>query len=630
MADIDYILKQYWGYNAFHSLQKEIITDVLQGKDVLALLPTGGGKSICYQIPALAKDGCCLVISPLIALMQDQLQKLKQVGISAVAIHSGMHYYDVKRHLENATQGAYKLLYVSPERLQTNLFNEYISEIDINLIAVDEAHCISQWGHDFRPDYLKIASLKKLFADTPFIALTASATKEVQQDIQYQLQLNNPSVYKQSFRKENLYYEIAYTENKINDTVNELQKTKGSKIVYCRSRRQTELISKTLVHNNLPALHYHAGLAKNKRDETQESWTVNKTPIVVATTAFGMGIDKADVRMVLHYDAPEHLEAYYQEIGRAGRDANDARCLLVWNNNDIKNLQDSIATKFPDEAFLRKVYQAVCEHLQLPIGVQPDTYFDFEIVDFCKKFSLPTLQTHAALKLLEQEGLWTISDSVFKQATVEFIVERNVLDDFLRSHPLFSTICLSLLRLFGTVFNYPTGIRLQDVARQSKMKTEDVEKTLEQLHQIKIINFKKATDKPQLYFHHLRVDSRHLYIDTKRIAILRDRHRLRTEKMIEFITNETVCREKMLLQYFDEIVQKDCGHCDICTRKKTSNAGETELRKTMLELIINNEYSINTLVAHFPMHQKQQVLAMVRMLLDEERLSLQNGLLSMR
>ncbi|HTN44744.1 MAG TPA: ATP-dependent DNA helicase RecQ [Flavipsychrobacter sp.] len=616
MSNLENILQRYWGYSAFRPLQQEIISAVMGGKDVLGLLPTGGGKSLCYQIPALAQEGCCLVISPLIALMQDQVKRLKQLNIPAVAIHAGMHYQDVKRHLENAQQGAYKLLYLSPERLQSNLFNEYLPDIHISLFAVDEAHCISQWGHDFRPDYLKIATLKDIFPEVPFLAVTATATPYVQQDMISQLKLTAPVLFKQSFKKENLFYQVSRTDNKIQDAIHALQNNTTS-LVYCRSRKQTEMLAKTLSQQHVAALCYHAGMDKKLRENVQATWMQDEVKTMVATTAFGMGIDKADVRTVLHYDAPEHLEAYYQETGRAGRDGQKATALLLWDRKDIQRLEESTSIKFPGETYLRNVYQSVCEYLQLAIGTEPDDYFDFDPVDFCKKFHLDVLPALAALKLLEQDGLWTLTDAVYKQATVQFTAERDVIDDLVATQAHLGRVCLNILRMYGSVFYFPVGIRTGDIARRCRMEKDQVEGSLKQLHQMQVLSYHPATDKPQLYFHHYRVDSNHLRIDLQRIATLREQHRQRTQKMLDFLLNETLCREKMILEYFDEMTTADCGHCDICLQKTNLPFSENQLRKQLTSLLQSNELTLPGILLHFKDRGNKEVIPILRLLLDE-------------
>lgn len=586
----------------------------------MALLPTGGGKSLCYQIPALAKEGCCIVISPLIALMQDQVQRLKEQNISAKVLHAGMHYTEVKRHLENLTQGAYKLLYLSPERLQSELFNEYLPDVPVNLFAVDEAHCISQWGHDFRPDYLKIASLKKVFPDIPFLALTATATQATQEDIVEQLQLKEPVVFKQSFKKPNLFYHVKRSENKIQDTLHYISSQEMA-LIYCRSRKQTELLAKTLTQQQLPSLYYHAGMERNKRDKAQEMWMKDDVKTIVATTAFGMGIDKADVRKVLHYDAPEHPEAYYQEAGRAGRDNKEAFAILLWDKRDMERLQESTAIKFPDEDYLRTVYQSVCEYLQIATGTEPNAYFNFDVADFSGKFRLKSVPAFAALKLLEQEGLWTLSEAVYKPATVQFITDRHVIDNLSGSYPLLGNVCVNLLRMYNAIYHYPATIRISEVAKRCRMTKEETERSLEHLHQMNIIEYRKTSDKPQLYFHHLRVDSHHLLINMQRIAILRERHRERTEKMILFLQNESVCREKLLLDYFGEKTKIDCEHCDVCLKNSLPVLSGKEIRKQITALLSQQSLSLAELLQPFRSPaDREAAISILRELMDEEKI----------
>ncbi len=625
MPSPEQILKQYWGYNSFRPLQEEIINSILDNRDTLALLPTGGGKSLCFQVPALLKDGFCMVISPLIALMQDQVSRLKHLDIPAACIHSGMHYYDVRRTLDNAMHGAYKLLYISPERLQTTLFREYMTEFDVSMIAVDEAHCISQWGHDFRPDYLKIASAREVFPNAPILALTATATTDVRQDIVKQLQFQDPAVFKQSFARDNIFYSINYSENKNADTLNSIHK-KNCSIIYTRSRKQTEAIGNYLEQSGMETAVYHAGLSKEKREDAQEQWMTNRAPVMVATTAFGMGIDKPDVRMVLHYDAPEHLEAYYQEAGRAGRDGATSLAVAFYNSADIKRLHDSIALQFPPEAYLRQVYQAVVEYLQIPIGTEPDKYYPFDLFDFCRKFSLQANQAIHALKLLEREELWTLSESVYSPATVQFIVDRHILDDLDKVNPELGYVTIGLLRMYNTIFHFPTSVRESAIAKQLKMKQEEVVQSLEQLNRMGIVAYNKPGEGPQMFFHHYRVDSRHLIIDLNRIHILRKRHEARTEAMIDFLENTSVCRERILLSYFGEKPQKDCGHCDVCRDKQAVNFNHKELWNELLNKIKQTgNTTVKELVTPYPAAMKADMLALIRNMLDEGIVFLEKG-----
>lgn len=604
-------------------MQEEIISSILSNKDTLALLPTGGGKSLCYQVPALLNEGFCLVISPLIALMQDQVSRLKELDIPAACIHSGMHYNDVKRTMDNAMHSGYKLLYISPERLQTEMFRDYMTEFDVSMIAVDEAHCISQWGHDFRPNYLEIASAREVYPKVPILALTASATATVQEDIMTQLLFREPAVFKQSFARDNIFYSIQYSENKNADSLNKVDK--NCSIIYCRSRKQTEAACKYLEQSHISAAAYHAGMTRDKREEAQEQWMDGNKSVMVATTAFGMGIDKANVRMVLHYDTPEHLEAWYQEAGRAGRDGKPSLALTLYNSTDIKRLTESIDLQYPPEAYLRQVYQAVAEYLQVPIGVQPDQYYPFDIFDFCKKFSLQANPALHALKLLEQEDLWTLSESVYHPATVQFTESRQTLDQLEKSYPDLYYVTVGLLRMYNTIFHFPTPVRESAIAKQLKMKQEEIVQVLIRLDKMKILNYDKPGEGPQMFFHHERVDSRHLIIDLNRIEVLRKRYEARTDAMIAFLENNSICRERVFLSYFGEKPVADCGHCDICRDKNnTVTIDDKDLKKELLKTIKQEVLiTVQRLVTHYPAAIKDQVIAVIRAMLDGGEIKLE-------
>lgn len=615
------ILSQYWGYPAFRGNQETIISDVLQGKDILAMMPTGGGKSICYQVPALIMDGICLVVSPLIALMQDQVARLKELGISAACIHAGMHTQAVIRVLDNAVQGAYKLLYVSPERLQTTLFNEYLPAMQISFIAVDEAHCVSQWGHDFRPDYLKIALIKEELDDIPFLCLTATATTAVQNDIALQLKLQKPILYTQSFERKNIYYKVHYTENKQKELLEALSLVSTSSIVYCRSRKQTEVLVGYLAQNGLEAICYHAGMAKNKREDAQLAWMQGKVKTIIATTAFGMGIDKQDVGLVVNYDAPEHIEAYYQESGRAGRNGQPAKSLILYNQTDINRLERSVEIQFPSIDYLRQVYQCVAEYLQVPISAEPYRYYDFDLKDFCEKFKLDAAIASNALKILEQEGLWTLTEAVFNPPTVFVTSTRQELDNVINTYPELAHCLTTLLRLYGSLFQYPTAIRIVVIAKQMKTIKEQVEKILCRLHGMGMLEYIPQKEGPQLFFHHYRVDSKQLIINTDRIAKLKKRYEERTNAIITYLHNNSQCRTRLLLAYFDEQKQTDCGHCDVCATRQKQNINNDNLHQSILQQA-TIPVNIHTIVAQLYSYDKQLVMSSIRRMVDEKKLRL--------
>lgn len=612
------LLAKHWQHTAFRPLQEEIIQTVLAGSDALALLPTGGGKSLCYQLPAIAQAGTCLVVSPLIALMEDQVAQLLERGIPTAAIHAGIKGPALKAVIDNIHQGAYKLLYCSPERLQSRQFEMLLPYLRLNLIAVDEAHCVSQWGHDFRPEYLEISFLKKRFPKIPMLALTASATPEVAADILEHLSLKGARTFRQSFARPNIFYDIRYSENKPGDTIVALQRLSGSSIIYCRSRRQTERLSRQLLDAGIAAVHYHAGMKPEARSVAQDAWMSGAASAMVATTAFGMGIDKSDVRLVLHYDVPEDLESWYQESGRAGRDGQAATAVTFYNASDLRQLSGSTKLQYPDTPFLRKVYQSVVEYLQLGIGTQPDRYFPFEITDFCKKFSLRTAVTMPALRLLAREGLWTLTESVFQPPTVQFLVERNVIEEVAARYPALGAICIALLRLYTGIFQYPVPVHIYAVAKKLRWKRADAERALNQLAGMGIIAWEPVAEGPQLFFHHYRVDSRHLILNTDRMAQLRDRHERRTGVMMRFLEDKNRCKGAAIVQYFGEAGNAACGHCNVC-RKTDHVALAMDLHAQICESLrsASGSVSIGQLSSQFAQHSSTVVIAALRKMVEK-------------
>ena len=465
------ILKQYWGFDQFRPLQQDIINAVLDGKDVLALLPTGGGKSICFQVPAMAVDGICLVISPLIALMKDQVENLKKKGIPALAVYSGMSFLEVKKTLQNAAYGNYKFLYVSPERLQTNLFLEYLTAMKVNLLAVDEAHCISQWGYDFRPPYLHIAELKEFLPKVPILALTASATKQVQDDICEKLQFTGGHArFQQSFERPNLSYSVFNTAAKQNKLLEIIKNVPGSGIVYCKSRRHTKEVADLLKLHQISADFYHAGLSNEERSTRQESWINNKTRVMCCTNAFGMGIDKPNVRVVVHYDVPDCLENYYQEAGRAGRDGKRAYAVLLYNDHELEDLQLQVNSRYPSPEEIKTVYISLMNHLQVAAGGGVNASYNFDLTSFCNAFKLNIVTANYAIKALEQEEFLSFNEAYFKPSSVVFTSTKEQLESFEKDHPQFEAILKSLLRSYEGIFDFPSAINEIKLAKMSGIK----------------------------------------------------------------------------------------------------------------------------------------------------------------
>jgi len=507
------VLKKYWGFDEFRPLQEEIIQSVLDKQDTLALLPTGGGKSLCFQVPAMCMEGVCIVVSPLIALMKDQVYNLKKRGIPAVAIYSGMNYKQIDIELDNAVYGQTKLLYMSPERLQSELAIKRISLMNVSMIAVDEAHCISQWGYDFRPSYLNVADIREIHPDVPVIALTATATPDVVDDIQEKLLFKKEQVFQKSFARDNLAYVVLPEEKKLERLVSILQKTKGSGVVYVRNRRKTKEIAAYLHHNRISADFYHAGLSSEERSKKQENWIDNKTRIIVSTNAFGMGIDKADVRVVVHMDLPDSLEAYFQEAGRGGRDGKKSFAILLYQVEDKFKLEGTYKTSFPPIKEIKRVYQALGSYFQLAVGGGIGRSFDFEIVKFSKTYSLELFSTFAALKILQEAGWIVLTDAIFIPATFKILVSKNELYTYQIEHRKLDKIIKTMLRAHHGAFMDYVHIRESPIANFLKIPVSEFKKSLGKLQQDHIIDYIPAKDKPQLIFTKERVDVDVLTID---------------------------------------------------------------------------------------------------------------------
>ena len=578
--NIHQILKQYWGYDAFRPLQEDIINAVLDGKDTLALLPTGGGKSVCFQVPAMAKDGLCLVVSPLIALMKDQVENLKQKGIGALAIFSGMSFLEIKKTLQNAAHGNYKFLYVSPERLETNLFLEYLPAMNISLIAVDEAHCISQWGYDFRPTYMRIAGIREQLPGIPVLALTASATQTVQDDICEKLLFGKTHQrFKQSFERANLSYSVFNVPSKQNKLLEILKNVPGSAIVYCKSRKHTKDIAELLLMNGISADHYHAGLSHDDRNKKQENWISNKTRVIVSTNAFGMGIDKPDVRVVVHYDIPDCLENYYQEAGRAGRDGKRAYAVLLYNNNEPDDLLQQSDIRFPPAEEIKKVYIALMNHLQVAAGTGEGISFDFDIGTFCTAFKFNILIASYAIKALEQEDILNSNEFFFKPSTVVFTTNRDELADFEHQHKELEPLIKGLLRSYEGIFDFPTTIYESRLSKFINKDIEPVKKELRILNDLGIIDYAPQKDNPQLFLLQNRMYTDNYMINTTNYLARKKNFELRAANMVAYIKKTAGCRSQFIAQYFNAATIRSCGICDNCINEKAIYISTAEFEK---------------------------------------------------
>ena len=562
------ILKQYWGYDQFRPLQEDIIRSVSNGQDTLALLPTGGGKSICFQVPALMKPGVCVVVTPLIALMKDQVANLKRRDIPAVAIYAGMFYQDVERLLEEVRRGKYKFLYISPERLQSKRFLEYCDGMPVNLLAIDEAHCISQWGYDFRPAYLEIANIRSYFPKVPVLALTASATPRVQRDICEKLLMQQPAVFTKSFARHNLSYSVIKEDNKPEKLLHIIQRVPGTAIVYCRNRKRTREIADMLEQNGIAATYYHAGLTGDERSTRQDLWLKGRIRVMACTNAFGMGIDKPDVRLVIHYDVPDGLEAYYQEAGRAGRDEQKAYAVLLYQEAELKRMTDNIALQFPELEEIREVYQALVNYLQVPVGSAEGVYFDFDINDFVSRFRLNITTAYSSLRIMEQEGILQLSESVFLPSRVEFVTNKETLYDYESMQPTMEPLISCLLRTYEGIFDTPTVIYEKQIARLIRWKEAEVVEALLLLHQQRIIRYSQRKDEPQLCFLQERLSASRLRIDMERVKARMKVYKLRLDAVINYARNIDTCRTQALVKYFGEKDTPSCGKCDICLQKK--------------------------------------------------------------
>jgi ATP-dependent DNA helicase RecQ len=615
-------LARYWGFTSFRPLQEEIIGAVASGKDVVGLLPTGGGKSVTYQVPAVAREGLCLVITPLIALMKDQVNRLKSMNIKAMAIHSGMTREEVEIALDNCLYGDYRLLYVSPERLQTPVFRSRVARFNFTFVAVDEAHCISQWGYDFRPSYLAIADIRDMISsEVPFLALTATATPEVVKDITARLKLRNALILQSSFKRTNITYVVREVEDKGAYLTKSLTREPGCGIVYVSSRKRSKEVAEMLLSKGISADFYHAGLPQEMRDRKQHAWTTGESRVIVATNAFGMGIDKADVRFVIHWDSPDSVEAYYQESGRAGRDGKPAFAVLLWSEDEKRRLADSVRIKFPPVERIKDVYEAIGNYYQLPVGSGKNSVHDFDLWKFVTAFRFSVTETYNSLVFLQKEGYLEFTDEINNPSRVHFVVSRDDLYKFQVANEEYDRFIKLLLRTYSGMFSDFVPINEESLANRSGLTREAIYQYLLRLTSQGIIHFIPGKKSPLVIFTEERLNRSHLTISPDVYLRVKENYISRVEKITEYAENKTRCRSAFLTHYFGEEIGR-CGLCDTCMERN-----ELELSKYEFDLIIDK---IKDLLIVSPLRAEQLAASMefpaekstrvIRWLLDHEKL----------
>jgi len=584
MADYHDTLKKYWGYSSFRPLQEDIILSVMAGKDTLGLMPTGGGKSLTFQVPAMTLPGICIVVTPLIALMKDQVEALKKLQIKASAVHSGLNRDEIDVALNNCVYGGYKFLYVSPERLGTELFRARFQSMPVNLITVDEAHCISQWGYDFRPSYMRIAELRKLHPTVPVLALTATATLPVINDIQEKLVFRAKNLLQSSFHRENLIYAVKTSENKDGDLISMVRKLRGSGIVYVRSRKKSIDLARLMTREGVSADFYNAGLDHAHRNEVQQNWMIGKTRVIVATNAFGMGIDKADVRFVIHADLPDSPEAYFQEAGRAGRDGKKAFAILLYAPADAISINQRVSTHFPDLNTIKNTYAALANFLQLPVGSGKGMSFDFNLNEFTRTYKLSPYTAFSSLKILELEGYIELTDEINNPTRIRFLMNRDDLYRFQVSNSLFDAFIKLLLRSYTGVFTDYTPIDEALLARRASTEPDMVKQYLTKLSTLGVINYLPQKRTPLLIFHEERLEEKNLYISKESYQNRKERYTERTNAMLTYAVSKDKCRSQILLAYFGETRSPACGECDVCREQNKIDLQQDEFNMIREEI----------------------------------------------
>ena len=625
------ILKQYWGYDSFRGIQEEIIKSIGEGRDTLGLMPTGGGKSITFQVPALAKDGLCIVITPLIALMKDQVQNLRQRGIKAVAIYSGMTRQEILIALENCIFGNYKFLYISPERLDTDIFKQKLRAMKVNMITVDESHCISQWGYDFRPAYLKIADIRELLPGVPLLALTATATPDVVQDIQSRLKFREKNVFRMSFERKNLAYIVRKTDNKTAELLHILRRMPGSAIIYVRSRRRTKETTELLTHEGITADFYHAGLDNAVKDIRQKRWQDGECRVMVATNAFGMGIDKPDVRLVIHLDLPDSPEAYFQEAGRAGRDGEKAYAVILYSKSDKVTLHKRIPDTFPDKDYIKKVYEHLQYYYQMAMGDGLGCTKEFNLEEFCRKFKHIPVPAASALKILTQAGYIEYTDEQDNASRIIFTIRRDELYKLREMGNETEALVQTILRSYTGLFTDYAYISETALSLRTGLTRQQIYNVLMSLSKRRIIDYIPRKKTPYIIYTRERVELNHLHISPAVYEERKERYEARIRAMVDYVTSETACRSRMLLRYFGEKNENNCGQCDVCLSGHAAPELPTDtfekLKKELLT-ILQEQVLTPAEVAEKTEADRDLLSHAIQYLLEEGEIKIKDGILS--
>ena len=625
------ILKQYWGYDDFRGIQQEIIHSIGSGKDTLGLMPTGGGKSIAFQVPALAQEGICIVITPLIALMKDQVENLKKRGIKAAAIYSGLTHNEILVTLENCIFGDYKFLYVSPERLSSELFLTKLKRMRVSFITVDEAHCISQWGYDFRPSYIRIADLRKIVPQAPVLALTATATPEVVKDIQDKLLFRQEHVFKMSFARKNLAYVVRHTEDKESELLHIINSIPGTVIVYCRSRKGCRDLAAQLEERGLTATFYHAGLSNCEKDERQRLWQTDQCRVMVATNAFGMGIDKPDVRLVVHMDVPDSPEAYFQEAGRAGRDGRKAYAVLLYNASDKTKLMKRIPDTFPDREFIKEIYEHICYYYQMAMGDGLNVTREFNLNEFCRNFKHFPVPTDSALRILTRAGYLEYIDEQENDSRLIFLVRRDELYHLDGLEPEYESLLQAVLRSYGGVFSDYITIDETLLGKQTGLSRDMVYRGLIALGKRRIISYIPYKKTPYIRFAQKRVETERIVISREIYENRKEKYEARIQAMIDYATRDDLCRSRMLLAYFGETSEENCLACDVCLKKNSAgiSQGLAENVERRITTLLREQKEVPVHDIDFPGISRETVGQVLHQMVQEEKLLLDDGMISL-